>query len=90
VPLGVGDPDGVVTVVGHPSGPGGPRSTLSSYEYVTQAVITFRVLVLHDCVLEDQWRDIWSHAQENGLGTLRSQGYGRFDVVEWERLLPGN
>jgi hypothetical protein len=84
--LGVDEPSGVETVVGHLTGPGGPRSTLSNYEYIVQPVIQFRVMVLHDCITADQWHDIWCHAQENGLGTLRSQGYGRFDVVEWERL----
>jgi hypothetical protein len=34
-----------------------------------------------------QWALIWTHAQENGLGALRSQGYGRFDVLAWD-LLP--
>jgi hypothetical protein len=84
--LGVEEPSGVETVVGHLGGPTGPRSTLSNYEYVEQPVIEFRVLVLHDCISPEQWRAIWSHAQENGFGTLRSQGYGRFDVVQWERL----
>ena len=86
LPLGVDEPSGVETVVGHLTGPGGPRSTLSNYEYVVEPVIAFRVMVLRDCISADQWRDIWCHAQENGFGTLRSQGYGRFDVVEWERL----
>jgi hypothetical protein len=86
--LGVPEPSGVETIVGHLSGPSGPRSTLGNYEYVEQPNIEFRVLVLRDCVSAEQWRDIWCHAQENGFGTLRSQGYGRFDVVQWECLTP--
>ena len=86
IPLGVAEPSGVGTVLGHISGPAGPRSTLGNYEYVLQPVIAFRVLVLRDCIEADHWRDIWCLAQENGFGTLRSQGYGRFDVVEWERV----
>jgi hypothetical protein len=86
VSLGVAEPSGVETVIGHISGPTGPRSTLSNYEYVVEPVIAFRVLVLRDCIAAEQWRDIWCLAQENGLGTLRSQGYGRFDVIEWERM----
>jgi hypothetical protein len=84
--LGFREPSGVETVVGHLTGPTGPRSTLGSYEYVERPLIHFRVRVLHDCVTPDQWREIWCHAQENGFGTLRSQGYGRFDVVRWECL----
>jgi hypothetical protein len=86
VSLGVTEPSGVETVIGHISGPTGPRSTLSNYEYVVQPVIAFRVLVLRDCIEAEQWREIWCLAQENGFGTLRSQGYGRFDVVEWDRM----
>jgi hypothetical protein len=86
--LGVQEPTGVELVVGHIGGPMGPRSTLTNYEYVDRATVEFRVLVLRDCISAEQWRDIWSHAQENGFGTLRSQGHGRFDVVEWECLAP--
>jgi hypothetical protein len=86
--LGVADPTGVETIVGHLSGPAGPRSTLGYYEYVQQATLEFHVLVLRDCITPEQWLDIWGHAQENGFGTLRSQGYGRFDLVQWRRLVP--
>lgn len=86
--LGVEEPTGVEMVVGHLGGPTGPRSTLSNYEYVEQPSLEFRVLVLRDCITAEQWRAIWCHAQENGFGTLRSQGYGRFDVVQWECLTP--
>ena len=86
IPLGVAEPSGVETIIGHISGPTGPRSTLGNYEYVLQPVIDFRVLILRDCIDAEQWRDIWCLAQENWFGTLRSQGFGRFDVVEWERM----
>jgi len=84
--LGVHRPDGVETFMGHLNGPGGPRSTVNQYEYVERPSLEFRLQVLHDCVSADQWRSIWCHAQESGFGTLRSQGFGRFDVVGWERL----
>jgi hypothetical protein len=86
--LGVAEPTGVEMVVGHLGGPTGPRSTLGNYEYVERPSLEFRVMVLRDCITADQWRAIWCHAQENGFGTLRSQGYGRFDVVQWECLSP--
>jgi hypothetical protein len=84
--LGVHEPTGVEMVVGHLGGPTGPRSTLGNYEYVEQPTLEFRVLVLRDCITAEHWRDIWCHAQENGFGTLRSQGHGRFDVVQWDCL----
>jgi hypothetical protein len=86
LPLGAREPSGAETIVGHLSGPAGPRSTLGCYEYVERPVLDFRVQVLRDCITPDQWRDIWCHAQESGFGALRSQGYGRFDVVRWECL----
>lgn len=86
--LGVAEPTGVELVVGHIAGATGPRSTLTNYECVERPEIEFRVMVMHDCIGAAQWRDIWTHAQENGFGTLRSQGHGRFDVIEWECLTP--
>jgi hypothetical protein len=86
--LGVAEPTGVETIVGHVAGPAGPRSTLGYYEYVQLARLEFGVQVLRDCITPDQWLDIWGHAQENGFGALRSQGYGRFDLVQWRRVVP--
>jgi hypothetical protein len=87
IQLGVIEPTGRELVLGHVSGPAGPRSTLTHYEYILRPLVEFRLLVLHDCITAAQWRDIWCHAQESGFGTLRSQGHGRFDVVQWECLL---
>jgi hypothetical protein len=84
--LGRTEPDGIEMVVGHVSGPQGPRSTLGYHEYVRQAEITFDVLVTRDSIEQKWWPALWTHMEENGLGALRSQGYGRFDVLEWEAI----
>jgi hypothetical protein len=84
--LGVREPTGIDLMIGHVSGPTGPRSTLGYHEYVEGAELSFRVLVVRDCIAPEQWAEIWLHAQESGLGALRSQGYGRFNVEEWNRL----
>jgi hypothetical protein len=84
--LGVSEPTGIDLMIGHVSGPTGPRSTLGYHEYVDRPELSFRVLVLRDCIEPEQWAEIWLHAQENGLGALRSQGFGRFNVEEWTRL----
>ena len=74
--LGRTEADGIETVIGHVTGPQGPRSTLTYHEYVD-----------HATVLDDaKWAKLWVHLQENGLGALRSQGYGRFDVTHWKKL----
>lgn len=84
--LGRGDPDGVEMIIGHVTGPQGPRSTLGYHEYVQNPTIEFDVLVARDCVPEEWWPDIWNHFEENGIGALRSQGHGRFDIVSWEPM----
>lgn len=83
--LGKNEPDGVELFLGHVSDASGRRSTLTYYEYVVQPTLEFEVMVVEDGISEDQWAFIWVHAEENGLGALRSQGFGRFDVTRWER-----
>lgn len=82
------DPDGVELVIGHVRGPKGEQSTLTYVEYATAPRLSFDVLVTRekDKIDAEQWAMIWMHAQENGLGALRSQGYGRFDIEAWDRL----
>jgi hypothetical protein len=82
------EPDGVDMVVGHVTGPQGPRSTLGYHEYVKDALVEFDVLVVHDCIQPEWWQKIWPHMQENALGALRSQGLGRFDIISWEQVSP--
>lgn len=84
--LGVSEPSGVDLFIGHTSGPKGPQSNLTYYEYVERPVITFEVMVAQDALSLDQWAQMWVLAQENGLGALRSQGFGRFDIERWARV----
>lgn len=86
--LGVDSPSGVDTFVGHVTGPQGPRSTLTRYEFVFQPRIEFAVKVARDFMTERQWQELWVLAQDNGLGSLRSQGFGTFDIIEWEEVKP--
>jgi hypothetical protein len=83
--LGTQQPDGLELVVGHLIGPSGPVSTLGYHEYVLRPTIDFTVWVVRDLVTAAQWADVWVLAQELGLGALRSQGHGRFQLVHWER-----
>lgn len=86
--LGRREQDGTDMVLGHVTGPQGPRSTLGYHEYVQQAEITFDVLVARDAIQAEHWPDIWTLMEENGLGALRSQGYGKFDVLAWDKIDP--
>jgi hypothetical protein len=84
--LGRPEPDGIEMMIGHVTGPDGPRSTLGYYEYVRRGVIEFDVLVTRDSIKEEWWVDLWTHMEENGLGALRSQGYGKFDLLAWDQV----
>lgn len=86
--LGVMEPAGVELVIGHVIGPQGPRSTLTYYEYVERPAIEFAVMVTDDAIPQDAWPLIWVQAQEIGLGAVRSQGNGRFDIEGWDRFTP--
>lgn len=89
------EPDGVEMVIGHVTGPQGPRSTLGYHEYAEHASIAFLVDstdatpgagAVEDCIAPEHWPLIWLHAQANGLGALRSQGHGQFAVTAFTRL----
>jgi len=82
------EPDGVDLFIGHVSGPNGQQSTVTYYQYVQRASIEFDLLVTKDAeeVIAEHWPTMWLLAQENALGALRSQGFGRFDVVGWEKV----
>lgn len=84
--LGVPEPSGVEFVIGHPIGPGGPRATIGYVQYVLQPCLAFTVLsdpIGTAAMSMGHWRKIWLHAQENGLGAMRSQGHGRFNLLQW-------
>lgn len=86
ISLGTFEPDGVELMIGHIVGPQGPRSTLGYHQYVLRAQLTFDVLVMRNCIEDEHWYEIWTHAEENGLGALRSQGYGKFDLESFDRV----
>lgn len=77
-------PDGVDLFIGHTSGARGQQSNLTYYEYVEGATISFTTIVAEDAVGEKDWPRIWVLAQELGIGALRSQSYGRFDIERFE------
>lgn len=85
IPLGVQAADGIDLAIGHIVGREGPRSILDYYEYVEQATLEFDVSVLQDRIESKFWPAIWRVAQEGGLGAKRSQGFGQFDVIAWDR-----
>jgi len=79
-------PDNVETFIGHVSGPQGPRSNLTRVEVVSEATIHVEVMVLRDEIAHRHWPIIFLTGAEEGLGAMRSQGYGRFDLTRFERI----
>lgn len=36
----------------------------------------------------DEWSTVWLIGEENGIGSMRSQGSGKFKVVRWDAINP--
>jgi hypothetical protein len=43
-----------------------------------------QVITDHDFTPKE-WAAIWTAGEQNGLGASRSQGYGRYEVVRWDK-----
>ncbi len=84
-------PDGFMEGPIHVQTPQGPRSALKRVDYLHKPGIMFDVWVLKTAaaekrhVGEDDLIRMLTFAQENGLGSSRSQGYGKCDVIGFER-----
>lgn len=80
--LGKSAPEGIELVqgvVGYPA-----RSVLTEYLYVETPEIEFQIYWLdRKDLTENEIVDMITVLQEIGLGACRSQGYGKFDVVEF-------
>jgi hypothetical protein len=84
--LGRAEADGVQQVIGHVPSPQGPKSTLTRFEYVEGAAFAFTAMSLRDCIEPDQWGEMLTLAQENGIGAVRSQSFGTFDVLRFGKV----
>ncbi len=82
-------PDDLALIIGHVVGAQGPRSTLSYHEYVERPWVTVRVMVTLDSIDQGRWEMAWVHAQRQGLGAVRSQGEGAFDIWRWDKIEQG-
>lgn len=74
---------GTLTITGTVFTPQGQKQIISVHEYVERATIDLEFMVHGDCVTREQWGTLWKHMQENGLGGVRGQGHGRFNVTEF-------
>lgn len=82
--LGVAEPTGTMECFGQVQSPRGPRSIVKRVDYVKSPRIAFEIwTVTKGKLREDMLREILVLAQENGLGAMRTQGFGQFDVEEF-------
>lgn len=86
IPLGRLEPDGKHLQIGQVTGPKGPRSTLTYYDWCKQPTIAFTVSSLEDMVKPEHWQRILLTGQREGLGAIRSLGHGQFKVKAFDRL----
>ncbi len=76
-----------------PADLGEPRQRFShgrfgaSIKYEETVDCRVRFTVLSDWAFtDDQWESVWLLAEENGLGSSRSQGSGKFITTRWEPI----
>lgn len=81
IPFGVAEPTGIDQRFVHTF----RGSGIQYEEYVDNALLTFTVEADAE-ISHDDWAALWLRAQRNGLGASRSQGYGKFEVVGWEKI----
>jgi len=90
--LGKKMPDGTDESAIHVMTAQGPRTALRRMDYVTKPTLSFEIWVLKTAaqetrhIGEEQLVEILTHAQENGLGASRSQGEGKFNVIEFQKI----
>jgi hypothetical protein len=85
--LGRMEPDGVDLMIGHVTGAGGKRSTITYVENCKEPEITFEFLIDRRAIDEiswETWGDIWNHMEENGFGAARAQGWGTCDLIAFD------
>lgn len=81
------EPDGVDTKTGVVTGKQGKRSIVTQFEYADRPTINLRVRIDRNAKeIFDNIGEIWVRMQDNGLGAMRSSGFGTFDLEEWKEI----
>ena len=80
-------PKGQHTAIAHTMSPKGPVHSLKRHEYVEKVTFSFdvaiaRVLLEADKIPDEKFAAMITHWAEHGMGACRSQGFGKFDILE--------
>ncbi len=80
--------DGTETIAGHVMTAQGKRSILKQVEYVTGAALIFTLRLLKDQkkLTEESLLKMLHLGQNNGIGSCRSLGGGKFDVIDFRQI----
>lgn len=80
------EPSGIQLMIGHVEGASGKRSTLTYHQYCFRPRIRFTMMIIRNRFGADIWEEVWTAAEGNGLGAVRSQLFGTFDLVRFDLL----
>jgi hypothetical protein len=65
----------------------GPRSTIKYVDYVDSPTITFHIRLLNDGLIDiDHIKTMFEYGATHGMGAERSQGWGRYSVVDIKQI----
>jgi len=53
-------------------------------EFAEDCTLSFQVWSDHD--FDEQWPVVWTLAEQQGIGSTRSQGFGKFVLVQWDEV----
>lgn len=81
IPLGATEPDEIVQRFVHTW----RGSSIAYNEVLHEAKAKFTVMSDHTFT-KDEWGKLWVTAQNIGIGAVRSQGFGTFEVTDWRKL----
>lgn len=85
--LGFVQPTGTLDFFGQVQSPRGPRSIFKRVDFVERPGIEFEIWTVDKGKLtEKHLREILKLAEESGLGAMRTQFFGQFDVEEFARV----
>lgn len=60
-------------------------SSIQYQEFVEKALVRFTVISDHEFTTRD-WAMLWTTGEYQGVGASRSQGYGKYGVVRWDKI----
>lgn len=79
-------PDGIIQ--SFPKNPRTNQTGIQNTEYIDNAVVDFTIISDYEWKSEE-WGAIWLTGGNQGIGASRSQGYGRYNITQWDMIGTG-